>query len=141
MKDPAVKRWSALHRVAYQVSGGIIGRRLVDNDMLLLTTTGRVSGRSHTVPLLYLRDGDSLVVIASYGGRPQHPEWYLNLAAHPSVRVQVGSTHREMSARTVTSEERSSWWPRVVAAYGDYAVYQGRTDREIPVVILESFRT
>lgn len=136
-----MKRWSALHRVVYQVSGGIIGRRLVDNDMLLLTTTGRASGRSHTVPLLYLRDGDSLVVIASYGGRPQHPEWYLNLAAHPSVRVQVGSTHREMSARTATSEERSSWWPRVVAAYGDYAVYQGRTDREIPVVILESFRT
>ena len=141
MKDRAVKRWSALHRVVYQVSGGIVGRRLVDNDMLLLTTTGRASGRSHTVPLLYLRDGDSLVVIASYGGRPIHPEWYLNLAAHPSVRVQVGPTHREMSARTATSEERSSWWPRVVAAYSDYAVYQGRTDREIPVVILESFRT
>ena len=140
MKDRAVKRWSALHRVVYQVSGGIVGRRLVDNDMLLLTTTGRTSGRSHTVPLLYLGDEGRLVVIASFGGRPQHPEWYLNLVANPSVRVQTGATHRDMRARTATTEERFSWWPRVVAAYGDYAVYQGRTAREIPVVILESFR-
>ena len=140
MRDRAVKRWSALHRVVYEVSGGRVGRRLVDNDMLLLTTTGRASGRSHTVPLLYLRDGDSLMVIASYGGRPRDPDWYLNLVANPSVRVQVGPRHREMSARTATAEERSSWWPRVVAAYGDYAVYQGRTEREIPVVILDSLR-
>lgn len=139
MKDRAVKRWSALHRVVYKVSGGRVGRRLVDNDMLLLTTTGRASGRSHTVPLLYLRDADSLMVIASYGGRPHNPDWYLNLVANPSVRVQVGPIRREMSARTATAEERSSFWPRVVAAYGDYAVYQGRTEREIPVVILESF--
>jgi F420H(2)-dependent quinone reductase len=139
MKDRAVKRWSALHRIVYKVSGGRVGRRLVDNDMLLLTTTGRASGRSHTVPLLYLRDGDSLMVIASFGGRPHNPDWYLNLVANPSVRVQIGPTHREMSARTATAEERSSFWPRVVGAYGDYAVYQGRTEREIPLVILESF--
>jgi len=137
MKDSAVKRWSAVHRVLYHVTGGHVGRRLVDNDMLLLTTTGRTSGRSHTVPLLYLGDEGRLVVIASFGGRPQHPEWYLNLVANPSVRVQTGATHRDMRARTATTEERFSWWPRVVAAYGDYAVYQGRTDREIPVVILE----
>ena len=140
MKDATVKRWSAVHRVLYHLTGGQVGRRLVDNDMLLLTTTGRTSGRRHTVPLLYLGNDDSLVVIASYGGRPQHPEWYLNLAANPLVRVQTGATHRDMTARTATPEERASWWPRVVAAYGDYAVYQGRTAREIPVVILESFR-
>jgi deazaflavin-dependent oxidoreductase (nitroreductase family) len=115
----------------------MIGRRLVDNDMVLLTTRGRSSGREHTVPLLYLRRGRSLVVIASYGGRDRHPEWYLNLVADPSVIAQIGRDRMPLRARTATPVEREAWWPRVVAAYADYAVYQGRTDRQIPVVILE----
>ena len=137
MKDSAVKRWSALHRALYRVTGGFLGRRLVDNDMLLLTTTGHRSGRLHTVPLLYLRDGRSLVVIASYGGRPHHPSWYDNLVAEPAVEVQIRSERVPMVARTATPEERSHWWPRVIAAYEGYATYQSRTDREIPVVVLE----
>lgn len=119
------------------MTGGLIGRRLVDNDMLLLTTTGRRSGEPHTVPLLYLRDGERLVVIASYGGRPRHPTWYQNLVAHPEVEVQVGSARRPVRARIASDEEREIWWPRVVAAYSDYAVYQSRTDRVIPLVFLE----
>jgi deazaflavin-dependent oxidoreductase (nitroreductase family) len=128
---------SSWHRVLYRVTGGVIGRRLVDNDILLLTTRGRVTGREHTVPLLYLRDGESLVVIASYGGRDRHPGWYLNLFADPSVTAQTGRDRRSFQARTATEEEREMWWPRVVAAYSDYAVYQSRTERQIPVVMLE----
>lgn len=137
MRDPTVKRMSSLHRVLYRITGGVIGRRLVDNDILLLTTRGRATGREHTVPLLYLRDGGSLVVIASYGGRDRHPEWYLNLLDEPAVTAQIGRKRRSLQARTASGEERERWWPRVVAAYSDYAVYQGRTDREIPVVMLE----
>ncbi|HUG08658.1 MAG TPA: nitroreductase/quinone reductase family protein, partial [Acidimicrobiia bacterium] len=111
--------------------------RLVRNDMLLLTTRGHVSGRAHTVPLLYLRDGRALVVIASYGGRPDPPTWYRNLLADPRVGVQVRHRRREMTARTARPSERAVWWPRVVAAYENYATYQSRTDREIPVVLLE----
>ncbi len=137
MRDSAVKRLSTLHRVLYRLTGGRVGRRLVDNDILLLTTRGRGTGRAHTVPLLYLRDGECLVVIASYGGRDRHPEWYLNLVAEPSVTAQTNRNRRSFQARTATEDERERWWPRVVAAYSDYAVYQGRTDRQIPVVMLE----
>jgi deazaflavin-dependent oxidoreductase (nitroreductase family) len=137
MRDSAVKRLSALHRALYLVTGGRVGRRLVDNDILLLTTRGRGTGRGHTVPLLYLRDRDRLVVIASYGGRDRHPQWYLNLVADPSVIAQIGGKRVSLLARTANQGEREAWWPRVVAAYSDYAVYQGRTDREIPVVMLE----
>ncbi len=137
MRDSAVKRRSAFHRAVYQMTGGLLGRRLVGNDMLLLTTTGRVTGRPHTVPLLYLRDGESIVTIASYGGRNRHPEWYLNLLATPSATVQVGSSKRRVFARTASADERRDWWPRVVDAYSDYAVYQTRSDREIPVVFLD----
>lgn len=77
------------------------------------------------------------MVVASYGGRPHHPAWYDNLVANPEVVVQVNDDTYQMSARTATDEERSRWWPRIVGAYHDYATYQSRTDREIPVVILE----
>jgi len=123
--------------VLYQATNGMLGRRLVGNDMLLLTTRGRSTGESHTVPLLYLRDGETLLVIASYGGRDHHPEWYLNLVADPTVTARVGGRDVVLTARPVSSAERKVWWPKVVAAYNDYAVYQTRTSREIPVVALE----
>ncbi|MEX2250965.1 MAG: nitroreductase family deazaflavin-dependent oxidoreductase [Acidimicrobiia bacterium] len=132
-----MRRLSRLHRGLYRLTGGRLGRRLVDNDMLLLTTTGRHSGRRHKVPLLFLTQGDTLVVIASYGGRDHHPAWYLNLVADPEVEVQVSKRSFEARARTADPDERASWWPRVVDAYGGYAVYQTRTDREIPVVLIE----
>jgi deazaflavin-dependent oxidoreductase (nitroreductase family) len=126
-----------VHRVLFWLTRGTVGRRLVGNDVLLLTTVGRRSGHRHTVPLLYLTDGDRLVVIASYGGRDRHPDWYLNLAADPAVVAQVRGSRLVMRARTATPEERASWWPRVVAAYDGYRGYQSRTSRQIPVVILE----
>lgn len=109
----------------------------MDNDILLLTTTGHRTGREHTVPLLFLRDGERLVLVASYGGRPGDPTWYRNLDQHPEVGVQIGRVRRQMIARTATPAERQVWWPRIVAAYGGYDEYQSRTDREIPVVFLD----
>ncbi|GMQ97842.1 MAG: nitroreductase family deazaflavin-dependent oxidoreductase [Acidimicrobiia bacterium] len=137
MKDVSVKLLSQLHATLYRATGGAIGRRLVSNDMLLLTTTGRHTGTRHTVPLLYLRDEERLVVIASYGGRPQHPQWYLNLLAQPEATVQTERTITPVIATTMSQADRDVWWPRIVYAYSDYATYQSRTDRQIPVVWLE----
>ncbi|GMR02739.1 MAG: nitroreductase/quinone reductase family protein [Acidimicrobiia bacterium] len=137
LKDATVKRLSALHTGLYRATRGRVGRRLVHNDMLLLTTVGRRTGAAHTVPLLYLRDGDRLIVIASYGGRPEHPEWYRNLVTNPEATVQVLGDTKHVRAQTMTAEERAVWWPKIVQAHGDYAVYQSRTDREIPVVRLD----
>ena len=137
VKDSTVRRLSWLHAYLFRATRGLIGRRLVGSDMLLLTTTGRVSGEPHTVPLLFLSEGDTLVVIASYGGRDQHPDWYLNLVENPHVVVQVRGERREMRARTADPEKRAEWWPRIVKAYDGYREYQTRTEREIPVVLLE----
>jgi len=137
MNNATVKLLSTFHTAAYVLTGGKIGSRLVNNDMCLVTTTGARSGRPHTVPLLYLKDGDRLVLIASYGGRTHHPAWFHNLIAHPDATVQIGNERRQVTARTADAVERAEWWPRIVAAYPDYDVYQSRTDREIPVVFLD----
>ncbi|MDH3249341.1 MAG: nitroreductase family deazaflavin-dependent oxidoreductase [Acidimicrobiia bacterium] len=137
MRDGTAKRLSRLHTVLYRATRGRVGRRLVDNDMLLLTTVGRNTGKPHTVPLLYLRDGERLVVFASWGGRDEHPEWYLNLAAHPDTEVQVDGERIRMTARTAEGDERARWWVAAQRAYDGYTTYQSRTDRQIPVVILE----
>ena len=125
----------------FRSTHGMVGRRLVDNDMCLLSTTGRLSGRIHTVPLLYLRDHARLVVIASWGGRDHHPDWYVNLLVEPSATVQVLGDHWEVEAVTANSGERAIWWPRIIDAYDGYSTYASRTDREIPVVFLEARST
>ena len=137
MRDASVRRWSRFHTFLYRITDGALGRRLVDNDMLLLTTHGRESGNAHTVPLLYLTEDDRYVVIASYGGRDGHPDWYLNLVNEPIVEVKTPAVTKTMIARTADADERAVWWPRIVEAYHGYATYQSRTDREIPVVFLE----
>jgi deazaflavin-dependent oxidoreductase (nitroreductase family) len=136
VRDATVRRLSALHAGLSRATNGIVGRRLVANDMLLLTTVGRRTGRPHTVPLLYLGADERLVVIASYGGRDRHPEWYLNLVDEPNATVQIRSTTSQVRAETMHEEDRAAWWPRIVEAYGDYALYQSRTRREIPTVWL-----
>ena len=136
MRDDLAKRLSALHRVVYRTSRGVIGRRLVDNDMLLLTTTGRHTGRAHTVPLLYLSDDGTPLVIASWGGRDRHPEWSLNLLAAPQVEVQIRGGRFAATAAPLDEPERTHWWERAVAAYDGYAAYQPRTERVIPIVRL-----
>ena len=136
MRDRTAQRLSRLHKLLYRATRGVVGRRLVNNDMLLLTTTGRTTGEEHTVPLLYLEDGNDLVVVASWGGRDNNPHWYQNLAADPRVVVQVRGRRWPATAATAGPQRRAELWPQVVAAYGEYETYQSRTDREIPVVIL-----
>ncbi|MDH3606819.1 MAG: nitroreductase family deazaflavin-dependent oxidoreductase [Acidimicrobiia bacterium] len=137
MRDATVRRLSRLHAALYRATRGRVGRRLVASDMLLLTTRGRISGRLHTVPLLYLADGETLVVVASWGGRDYHPHWYLNLLAQPAATANVAGSSRPVVARTADAAERSTWWERVQKAYPGYRTYQRRTRREIPIVFLE----
>ena len=137
MHDSLAKALSRIHSAAYRMSGGRVGTRLVDNDMLLLTTIGRRTGRAHTVPLLYLDEGHDRIVFASWGGRDRHPEWYLNLLEQPEAEIRIGSDIAAVTARTATGNERAELWERAVEAYDGYATYQSRTDREIPVVVLE----
>ena len=136
MRDSTAKHLSTLHRLLYTATRGRVGKRLVNNDMLLLTTIGRRTGKRHTVPLLYLREGEDLVVVASWGGRKNHPEWYLNLLSHPVATVQLRRRRFEVRASTADSKGRQRLWPQVVDAYDGYRTYQGRTSREIPIVIL-----
>lgn len=136
MRNSLVKALSAIHVAIFRATGGRVGDRLVDNDMLLLTTIGSVTGKSHTVPLLYLEDGDRLLVVASYGGRTEHPQWYRNLKANPRVTVRTGDGSIDALARTATPAERRNWWERVESAYSGYGDYQARTQREIPLVFL-----
>jgi F420H(2)-dependent quinone reductase len=103
----------------------------------LFTTRGRVSGQPRTTPLLYLVDGASIVVVASQGGLPSHPQWYRNVQADPDVVVQVRGDVQPMRARTADDAERAQLWPRLVAHYRDFDSYQSWTDRPIPVVICE----
>ena len=137
MRDSSVKRWSTIHGFLFRATNGRVGRRLVYNDMLLLTTTGRSTGTAHTVPLLYLTDGERLVVIASYGGRDRAPDWYLNLIEEPEVSVRTPGAIRRLRARPAGEDEHENWWPRVVDAYAGYAEYQAKTSRKIPIVFLE----
>jgi len=136
MRDRTAKNWSTFHSVVYRVTAGGIGRRLVGNDMLLLTTRGIKTGSPHTVPLLYLRDDDDLIVIASWGGRPHNPHWYTNLEANPEAAVQVKGSRWDVTAEAMGAQERAEWWQKIVSAYNGYAAYQARTDRQIPVVRL-----
>jgi deazaflavin-dependent oxidoreductase (nitroreductase family) len=127
----------ALHGGAYRASRGRVGGQLMGMPVLMLTTTGRVSGRRRTVPLTYFEDGDALVVVGSKGGSPRHPAWYLNLEAEPEVEVQVGSEHRRLQARRATPEEAERLWPAVLARAPVYGRYRARTTRDIPLVLLE----
>ena len=131
-----VRSLSTLHRGIYAASGGRVGCRIAGMPVLLLTTTGRTSGRRRTVPLTYFEEGDDVVLVASYGGRPRNPAWFENLIANPDVEVCIGRERRSMRARSATPEERWRLWPRIVATYDGYRVYQSKTDREIPLAIL-----
>ena len=104
---------------------------------LLLTTVGRKSGRAITLPLIYGKAGDGYAIVASKGGAPTHPAWYLNLCAQPDVDVQVEARRFRARARTATGEERTALWSQMVEVYAPYTEYQGRAEREIPVVVLE----
>ena len=133
----ATKYLGALHRLLYRASGGRIGGRLWDLPVVLLTTTGRQSGKQRTVPLCSLRDGDDVVVIASYGGLDRPPAWWLNLEANPQAELLSGRVRRAVTARNADPDERARLWAEVTTRAPGYLEYERRTTREIPVVILQ----
>jgi deazaflavin-dependent oxidoreductase (nitroreductase family) len=137
--DLMLKSMNAVHRAALRLTGNRVGASFGGMPSLELTTVGRRSGQPRSVMLTSpLQEGDAYVVVASRGGDDFHPAWYLNLCENPQVRVRVvGQPERPMRARVATAEERARMWPDITGKYRNYAGYQKRTDREIPLVLLE----
>jgi F420H(2)-dependent quinone reductase len=137
---PVLRRLMGVHTLAYRASGGLIGHRIPGfrAPMLLLDHVGAKSGTKRTAPLLYIPDGDDVVLVASKGGYPKHPAWYHNLCAHPDTTVQVGRERRAVHARVAEPEERERLWAKATELYPPYDEYQERCEgREIPLVVLE----
>jgi F420H(2)-dependent quinone reductase len=136
---PLLNRVMGLHTLAYRATRGVIGRRIpgVAAPMLLLDHVGAKSGEHRTSPLLYIEDGDNVAIVASKGGFPKHPGWYHNLRANPDTSVQIGGERRPVRAREATPQEHERIWRRAVSLWPQYEAYQRRTDRQIPIVVLE----
>jgi F420H(2)-dependent quinone reductase len=132
----AFSGFTRVHTAAYRASGGRIGGRVRGAPVVLLHHVGRRSGKQRTSPLLYLADGDDVVVIGSKGGSHRHPAWWLNLREMDETEIELPGERRRVKVRVATPEERERLWPKVVEMYADYATYQRRTDREIPLGIL-----
>jgi deazaflavin-dependent oxidoreductase (nitroreductase family) len=135
---PVLRQAVKLHTLLYRASGGMVGHRFRGAPpMLLLDHVGAKSNVKRTTPLVYVRDGENVALIASKGGYPNHPAWFHNLVAHPDTQVQIGRERLRVHARVADAQERERLWPMAVAVYPGYADYQQRTQREIPVVVLE----
>jgi deazaflavin-dependent oxidoreductase (nitroreductase family) len=143
---PNLPDWMVEHANRYLASGGVEGhmdkRNLpglgeITAEALLLTTTGRKSGEKFIFPLFYGTDGDRYFVVASKGGAPQHPGWYRNILANPDIEVQVGTKKLKARARTATGDERARLWKKALEVWPPYADYALKTEREIPVVVLD----
>ena len=138
---PIIKLMSKAQTWVYRASGGRLGNKFLHGSPVgLLTTVGRKSGRKRTTPLIYIpdgEDGEKVIVIASQGGMPRHPVWYLNIQANPDVEYQVGGEVREYRAREVEGEEKEACWRRAMEVYPDFDDYQLRTERTIPLLVLE----
>ena len=136
--DFVFKAANAVHRGLLKVSGGRLGAMAGKMPVLELTTIGRRSGKPRSVLLTSpWQDGDTIVVVASRGGDPQHPAWFLNLRDNPAVQVTIRGETKPMRARVADADERADLWPKITDAHRNYAGYQRRTEREIPVVLLE----
>ncbi|RKE12710.1 nitroreductase family deazaflavin-dependent oxidoreductase [Catellatospora citrea] len=137
--EPSPEKWVRDQVELYESSGGTKGTTLLDTGLpvIILATLGAKSGKIRKTPLMRVEHGGRYAAVASLGGAPKHPVWYYNVLQHPTVELQDGPRRREMTAREVTGEEKAQWWDRAVAAYPPYADYQKKTDREIPVFVLE----
>ncbi|MBA2608365.1 MAG: nitroreductase family deazaflavin-dependent oxidoreductase [Actinobacteria bacterium] len=137
-RDNIIKVVNTFHRTLVNVSSGKLGGKIAGMPAVILTTTGRKTGEKRqsmlTAPII---DGDTVVLIASYGGGPKHPQWYLNLQADPNVQITRDGKTKNYMARTASPAERAEMWPKVTDAYKGYSSYQEKTDREIPVVIFD----
>jgi F420H(2)-dependent quinone reductase len=132
----ALKLGSGVHSGVYRATGGKLFGRMGKSPILLLNTVGRKSGKKRTSPLLYVMDGEDFVIIASKGGAPTHPAWYLNLKANPEASVEVGDREVRVRAEDADSEEKGRLWQKMVEMYPTYDDYQSKTKREIPLLIL-----
>ncbi|MEU9779744.1 nitroreductase family deazaflavin-dependent oxidoreductase [Streptomyces phaeochromogenes] len=137
--EPSPTKWVREQVELYESSNGTEGTTLMDTGLpvIVLTTLGAKSGKIRKTPLMRVEHNGTYAVVASLGGAPKHPVWYHNVVADPRVELQDGGTRQDMTAREVTGEEKDQWWERAVAAYPAYADYQKKTDREIPVFVLE----
>src|SRR3954468_22946121 len=137
VKDLLARAGNVLHRNVVRSTGGRVGGKGFGMPVVILTTTGRKSGKERTTVLTSpVQDGDRVVLVASYGGDDRNPAWFLNLRDNPDVELEMNGTKRPMKAHVASSEEKAELWPRVVAAHKGYGQYQTRTEREIPLVIL-----
>lgn len=135
--EPSPEKWVRDQVELYESSGGTEGTTLRGLPVVVLTTRGAKSGKLRKSPLMRVEHEGVYAVVASMGGAPKHPVWYHNVVAHPRVELQDGPVRRELTAREVHGAERELWWERAVRAYPDYADYQEKTDRVIPVFVLE----
>lgn len=127
---------TAAHAALYRASRGRLGSRMGEMPVLLLTTTGRRSGKRRTTPLTYLEDAGSFVLAASNGGNDWYPAWYHNLKATPAAVVELKDRRMQVASRIASAEERKRLWPRFISSFGGYAEYEKKTTRPIPLVIL-----
>ncbi|MFD5341677.1 nitroreductase family deazaflavin-dependent oxidoreductase [Streptomyces hawaiiensis] len=141
--EPSPTQWVRNQVELYESSGGTEGTTLQGSNMpvVVLTSRGARSGKLRKTPVMRVEHEGRYAVVASLGGSPKHPVWYFNLRADPHVELQDGPVKRDMTAREVTGEEKAAWWERAVAAYPAYSDYQKKTDREIPVFVLEPGET
>ena len=130
-----LKAMSRTNVLVYRLTGGRIGGTLMGSPICLVTMTGRKSGRTITMPLMYTPHGDDVLIVASLGGAPKHPVWYYNLIANPEVTIEQGAVTRKMRARQASVEEKAARWSALVASYPSFADYQRKTERDIPVMI------
>ncbi|WP_328392958.1 nitroreductase family deazaflavin-dependent oxidoreductase [Streptomyces sp. NBC_00390] len=135
--EPSPEQWVRDQVELYESSGGTEGTTMRGMPVIVLTTRGAKSGKIRKTPLMRVEHDGRYAVVASLGGAPKHPVWYHNVVADPHVELQDGPVRRDMTAREVSGDEKALWWERAVAAFPDYAAYQEKTDREIPVFVLE----
>ena len=135
--EPSPSEWARKQAERYEATNGAKGGELQGRPVIVLTSKGAKTGKIRKTPLMRVEHEGTYAVVASLGVAPRHPVWYHNLKAHPHVELQDGATKRDYKAREVSGEEKAVWWEHAVAAWPDYAKYQTKTERQIPVFVLE----
>jgi deazaflavin-dependent oxidoreductase (nitroreductase family) len=135
--EPSPQDYVSKQVELYERTGGAEGNTMRGKPVIILTSRGAKSGKIRKTPLMRVEHEGTYAVVASQGGAPEHPTWYHNLVADPHVELQDGPVRQDLTARELTGDEKATWWERAVAAWPDYAAYQEKTDRQIPVFVLE----
>ena len=135
--EPSPRPWVREQVERYEATNGEKGGDMKGRPVIVLTSVGAKTGKIRKTPLMRVEHDGTYAVVASLGGAPEHPVWYFNLKANPHVELQDLATKRDYTAREVTGDEKTLWWDRAVEAWPDYANYQKKTDRQIPVFVLE----